>query len=793
MSYNRRSFIKISSVAGAGVALSPKLSSGLKSFFKEEKKSLKESDYTKVPTVCEVCFWNCAGWVYKDKEDNIRKVIGNDIDPHSNGRLCPRGTGGLGMYYDDDRLKTPLIRVEKDGKQSYKKATWEEAFDVIEKNMKGIAKKYGKESMGLLFHGKTGPHFEHLFKAWGSDTMGEPAGAQCLITREAGFIATYGAGLASPEPTDVRNTDCLVLIGNHIGENMHNGHVQEVSTLIDRGGTIITVDPRFSTVASHSTKWLPIKPSTDMALLLAWMHVLIKEKLYDVDYVNQYTYGLEELTAHVQKYSPEWAESITTIPAQDIYKTARMMGAASPRTIVHPGRHTAWYGDDTQRTRAIAILNALLGSWGRKGGFYFPEAVKLPKEKHPPFPKPRWSWRDISVQKHKMAIMGITNEILDHALPEYKGPFKVKGLFIAATNPLQSIPDEAKIKRALDNQEFIVVVDTMPSEITGYADVVLPEATYLERLDHIRKSHHRSPNIALRYPAKKPKYDSKPGWWIAREIGLRLGLHDFYEWEDFEEVLDWQLKQVGSSMEEMKKVGVKHFPRKTAMYLEDGEEYWFNTNTGKIELFSTDFEEWGYDPMPKYKSHGEAPGGFLRLIYGRLPMHTFGRTLNNPNLNDLKKEPSLWINPKIARLNGIENGQEVWLQNPKGKVSSFPVKVRITERIRHDSVFLPHGFGNKGRIMVDGEVQEMSRTYGRGISDAEMISKIEIDPETGGTGMRNNFVMLLTEKPKPVKKKALKKDAKSKAVKKSEKKETKKKDSLTDKKNKNLTKKEHKS
>ena len=748
MSYNRRSFIKISGVAGAGVALSPKLSGAFQSFFKEEDTHLLESDAIKVPTVCEVCFWNCAGWVYKDKEDKIRKVIGNDIDPHSNGRLCPRGTGGLGMYYDEDRLKTPLIRVEKDGKQVFKKATWEEAFDVIEKNMKAIEKKYGKESMALLFHGKTGPHFEHLFKAWGSDTMGEPAGAQCLITREAGFIATYGAGLASPEPVDVRNADCLVLIGNHIGENMHNGHVQEVSTLIDRGGKIITVDPRFSTVASHSTEWLPIKASTDIALLLAWMNVIINEKLYDADYVKQYTYGFDELKAHVQKYTPEWAEGITTIPANDIYKTARMMGGSSPRTIVHPGRHTAWYGDDTQRTRAIAILNALLGAWGRKGGFYFPEKVKLPKESHPPFPKPRWSWRDISLQKHKLAIMGITNEIFDHAVPEYKGPFKVKGMFFAATNPIQSIPGEDKIKRAIANQEFVVVVDTMPSEITGYADVVLPEATYLERLDHIRTSHHRTPNIALRYPAKKPKYDTKAGWWIAREIGLRLGLQKFYEWEDFEEVLDWQLKQVGSSMEEMKKVGVKHFERKTPMYLEDGEEYWFNTNTGKIELYSTDLAEWGYDPMPVYKSHGEAPGGFLRLIYGRLPMHTFGRTLNNPYLADLKNEPVLWVNPKVAKIYGIENGQEVWLQNPKGKVSSFGIKVRITERIRHDSVFLPHGFGNKGKIMVDGEVQEMSRTYGRGISDAEMIHKIEIDPETGGTGMRNNFVTILTEKPK---------------------------------------------
>ncbi len=744
---NRRDFIKISGTAAAGLAVAPPLSGIFSGLWDKENPPLLENQAVKTPTVCEVCFWNCAGWVYKDQSGKIRKIIGNENDPHSNGRLCPRGTGGLGMYYDEDRLKKPLIRTEKNGKQVFREASWEEALDLVSKKMKEIDRKYGKESMALLFHGKTGPHFEHLFKAWGSQTMGEPAGAQCLIAREAGFIATYGAGLASPEPTDVRHTDCLVLIGNHIGENMHNGHVQDVSDLIDRGGTIITVDPRFSTMAAHSTKWLPIKPSTDLALLLAWMHVIINEELYDKKYVETYTYGFDLLKDHVQKYTPEWAESITTIPAGDIIETARMMGAASPRVIIHPGRHTAWYGDDTQRSRAIAILNALLGSWGRKGGFYFPEKVKLPREPHPPFPKPKWTWKDISRGEHKLAIMGITNEIIDHALPEYDGPYKVKGLFIAATNPLQSIPPQEKVLRALNNVEFVVVVDTMPSEIAGYADVVLPEATYLERLDHIRNSHHRQPNLALRYPAVKPKYETKPGWWIAREIGLRLGLHDFYEWEDFEEVLDWQLKQVGSSLEELKKVGVKYFPRKTPLYLNEDEPYWFNTNTGKIELYSTDFAAWGYDPMPVYKDHGDPPPGYLRLIYGRLPMHTFGRTINNPNLFELRQEPRLWVHPKVARLYGLTNGQEVWLQNPKGKVSSFSIKVRITERIRHDSVFLPHGFGNKGKIVTEkGEIKQ-TRAYGRGILDSEMIYNIEKDPITGGTGLRNNFVKILTEKP----------------------------------------------
>ncbi len=745
---NRRDFIKISGTATAGMAMASPLAGIWETFFPEENKPLLENEAVKTPTVCEVCFWNCAGWTYTDKEGHIRKIIGNENDPHSNGRLCPRGTGGLGMYFDEDRLKTPLIRVKgKNGKSEFREATWEEAFDVIVKGMKEIERKYGKESLALIYHGKTGPHFKHLLQYWGSNTNAKPASAQCLITREAGFIATFGASISSPEPVDIENTECLVLIGSHYGENMHNGTVQEISKLIDRKGTIITVDPRFSTMAAHSTKWLPIKPSTDLALLLAWMNVIINEELYDKEYVEKYTFGFDLLKDHVQKYSPEWAASVTTLNASDIYETARMMAAASPRVIIHPGRHTAWYGDDTQRTRAIAILNAILGSYGRKGGFYFPEKVKLPAHPHPPLPKPKWTYKDLSKEKHKMAFAGITNDIIKHALPEYKGPYKIKGMFIVASNILQSVPQRDKVIRALQNQDLVVVVETMPVEITGYADVILPEATYLERVDDIRTSQNKIPNIALRYPAVKPRWNTKPGWWIAREIGIRLGLKDYYTWENYEEVLDWQLKQVGSSLEEMKKIGVKHFPRKTPMYLNEDEPYWFNTNTGKIELYSTDFAEWGYDPLPVYRDHGDPPPGYLRLIYGRVPMHTFGRSINTPHLFELKKEPLLWVHPKVAKIYGITNGQEVWLKNKNGKVSAFSVKVRVTERIRHDSVFLPHGFGHNSKIKVGDEIIELSRANGRGIADSELIDEVLIDPETGGTGMRNNFVTILTENP----------------------------------------------
>ena len=131
-------------------------------------------------------------------------------------QTCPRGTGGVGMYADNDRLKTPLIRTKIDGKDTYREATWEEALDLIASKMKGIKEKYGAESMALLKHGSPGSHLEHLFKAFGSDTIAEPAYAQCRGPRETGFGLTFGAWIGSPEPTDIRDTKCLVLIGSHM-------------------------------------------------------------------------------------------------------------------------------------------------------------------------------------------------------------------------------------------------------------------------------------------------------------------------------------------------------------------------------------------------------------------------------------------------------------------------------------------------------------------------------------------------------------------------------------------------
>jgi thiosulfate reductase/polysulfide reductase chain A len=740
----RREFIKISATGVGATALGLQALNvkGFDLFGKEDEVgAVSDEDMTPYPTYCEVCFWKCAGWTYVDKKGRIRKVIGNKNDPHCHGRLCPRGTGGIGMYYDEDRLKHPLIRETRtDGSQYFRKASWDEALDKVAGKMKEIKEKYGPESFGLFNHGTPGGHLEHLLRAYGSETNAEPAFAQCRGPRSVAYFATFGAYIGSPENTDIRDTRCLVLIGSHIGENMHNSQVQEMSQAIDNKATIITVDPRLSTAASKSAYWLPIKPATDIALLLAWIHVLIYEEIYNKEFVEKYTFGFDHLKEHVKDMTPEWAYGITTIEPELIRRTAREMAGAAPAVVIHPGRHVVWYGDDTQRERAMAILTALLGAWGKRGSLFLSEGLSVPHFPQPEYPEPEWTWRDLHGDKYKLATMGVTTEILKASIPRLGYKHQVKAWLVGGTNLPLSMPDKKLFKEAAESVEFIAVMDTMPMEVTGYADVVLPEATYLERYDFIRSAPNRQPSIALRMPATKPKYESKPGWWIAKQIGERLGLHEYFNYDDYSEVLDWQFKQLGTSLEEMKKIGVKVFPRDTGpLYLAEGEDFEFNTSTGKVELYSLDLADAGFDPMPVYTPHPEPPANYYRLIYGRAPMHTFSRTSNNHNLWDLMKENDIWINPKIADMWELKDGDMIWTKNQDGVVSEFPVKVRVTERIRWDSVYMVHGFGHSDK--------KLSRAYGRGASDETMITNVMVDPIMGGTGMRGNFVTFLKEKP----------------------------------------------
>lgn len=731
-SISRRRFLKIS---GATIATAAILTGASKTLVKGADKLNKEKvkGIKTIPTYCDLCFWKCGAIAYL-KDGELWKVEGNPLDPLSKGRLCPRGTGGVGAHYDEDRLKTPLIRKNLRGEEKWVEVTWDEAFDFIADKMNKIKNEYGPEAVALFSHGIGGNFIKHLLRAYGSPNETAPSFAQCRGPREVGFELTFGEVVGSPERTDIENTKCLVLIGSHLGENMHNTQVQEFSHAVQNGASIIVVDPRFSVAASKAKFYLPIKPGTDLALLLAWMSVIVREKLYDVEYVNKYGHGFDKFAAEVSQYTPEWAYIETGIEPEVIVETALEMARYKPATLVHPGRHVTWYGDDAQRSRAIALLNALLGSWGRKGGFYVPYSYSIPKYPYPPYPELKKEPLDNPNGKYPFA----TGEQISTGIREATitgKPYPIKGWFIYGTNLIQALPNRDETIKAIQNLDLMVVVDVIPSEIAGWADVVLPESVYLERYDDLNTSPFKEGFVGIRQPVIDEPNDQKPNWWIAKKLADKLGLGQYFPWKDIEEYLDTRLKAAGLSLDELKKTGIIKAPEKP-IYFEDGVEPEFPTPSGKIEFYSDQLAEAGFDPVPRYTKHEQPPEGYFRLLYGRAPVHTFSKTQSNPLLRDMMNENELWINADIAAKIGLKNGQKVRLRNQDG-VLSDPIKVKATERIRKDCVYMVHGFGQKSR--------QLRSTYKKGASDAELITKYNTDPLMGGTAMNVNFVTIESE------------------------------------------------
>jgi thiosulfate reductase/polysulfide reductase chain A len=318
--YSRREFIKISGMGLGGLAAAGSIF-GFLSKAAAAGNTAASAEILRTPTYCEMCTFKCAGWVYQ-ADGEPWKIIGNEADQHCYGRMCTKGSAGMGAYNDPDRLKTPLIRTQERGKQVFREATWDEALDYIAVGLKKIAKEHGPETVALFTHGSGGSFFKQLLKAYGSDNIAAPSYSNCRGPRKEAYLLTFGDAIDSPENTDMKDSKCIVLIGSHIGENTHSAQVNEFAEAIRNGAGIITVDPRFSVAASKSKYWLPIRPGTDMARLLAWIHVIIEEELYDKDYVNKYATGFDELKEAVKNNTPEWAYPITSIKPGLIRETA---------------------------------------------------------------------------------------------------------------------------------------------------------------------------------------------------------------------------------------------------------------------------------------------------------------------------------------------------------------------------------------------------------------------------------------------------------------------------------------
>ena len=769
MPMNRRSFLKAGTagVVGAGAVAATVEATAVAAATDtaEHPRDIAPQPSKLVNTICGVCFWKCGVTAEVGADGTLLHLRGNPKHPMSRGRLCPRGVGGIGMHEDSDRLTFPQIRSGRRGEGLFKRASQDEAFAEAGRLLKEVVDKHGPGALAIMTHGPSEAHFGHLASAIGTPHHTHPAYDQCKGPREVGFKLTFGHELKSPEPLDIENTDCLVLIGSHLGENMHNLQVQEFVTARTRGAKVIVVDPRRSTAAEKAHAWLPIKPGTDIALLLAWIHILIRDNLIDRDFIDQHCSGFDELAEHVRSATPEWAAKQTDLDAAEILRSAHLIGKAGPHVVFHPGRHVVWYGNDTQRSRAIAILTAITGSWGARGGYYLPHKLKIPSIHQaypdmPPYPKMA-ERRDPG---YPFGIAGNVNGIRQATLEG-----KIKAWIVAGSNLITSLPAQQETIAAIHKLDALVVVDILPTEITTYADVLLPAATYLERPDPLVATPNRDPYVAIPQPATEPIGESDCECYLAMGIGKAMGLGQYCPKDclaDFQrriiEVYNNKHPHQPVDFEQLKRDGVVVFDDGRPIYRDglglgpDGTgragrklsfpDFDGKPGANKVKLYSKDLEKaWreklekgedptGFEPLPTYFAPRQGPPGHVRLTYGRSPVHSFGRTQNTPVLHGREPENTLWASPKVAASYGVKDGDRVEVINQDG-VREGPIKLYVTARMRDDAVYMTHGHGHNSR--------QLTRAYRKGADDSKLISSYVLDPLSGGTAMRVNFVRLV--------------------------------------------------
>ena len=715
----RRRMLKLSGAFSAG-CLAGAMGKGVNAFAGQTPPKAA-SGITSKFSACDMCFNKC-GLIVRVKDGVVQKLDPNPEYLKSRGMLCARGNAGIRQLYDPDRLKYPLLRKGDRGDGKWQRLTWNQALDLAAEKMQAIADKYTRCGMLFMAGTDTQSTFVHHFaEAFGSYNILSHE-SNCLISRNRAFLDTFGV---VPTP-DTLNCKYLLMPGANRFEALVTPDSIDIMTAMENGCKLVVLDPRHTKTAALASEWHAIRPGTDMAFFLAMAHVIVKEELYDKEFVKLKTHGFEKLKAHVEKYTPEWAAAECDIAARDIRRMSREIAAAAPAAMVYPGRRSSDYEDSTQIRRAFAIVNALLGNWDRKGGLTLPLKIKtgsIPFEA-PFYEKNPEDRVDAGAAKMMFAEEGSFKHTRDAVIAGK--PYPIKGWMTYKTNPMQTGANRAKTIEMISKLDFMMTVDITMSDTAWMADLVLPAPSYLERFDPVSSFQGSSAcsGIVIRDQVVKPMFESRPVFWIVKELAKRLDLAEHFEFtmEDYRKAQLEKLPQVAKSLAE---IGVYNEVRPTH-HIHGGKA--FRTKSQKIELYVDRYKEKGVDPLPVYRAPKPVPEGMFRMVVGRNAFISQSASTNNLLLCELQTENSLWIHPEPAARLGISYGDYVVVESPAGKGK---LKAKVTRETRPDTVYMDSGYG----VLSKG----LTNIYGKGACIAEVLQD-KADEVTGNMAMHETFV-----------------------------------------------------
>jgi anaerobic dimethyl sulfoxide reductase subunit A len=656
-------------------------------------------------------------------------------------RACARGRAYRKEVYSADRLRFPLKRIGARGEGQFERISWGEALDKVAAELTRVKETYGPTAIwGHTYSGQVGRALSDgiitlrnlLEKFGGYTTIWGNASA------DGGFWAshaTYGTLRTAHDRDDLLNSRFILIWGLDPATSVASTNTSFcLAQAKEAGARIVVVDPRYSTTAAvFADEWIPIKPSTDTAMMLAMAHVMITENLHDQEFLDRYTVGFEKFREYLTGMedgvpkTPTWAEAKTGVPADIIVSLAREYATTKPATIIAgwaPGRTAC----GEQYHRAASVLQAMTANIGIHGGGAAgcDRGIIGPPHHHELPDGATYEEQLIALDPaphHAFAphICHIWDAILKGTAGGY--PSDIKMAYIIVSNPLSSFPNINKGVEALKKLEFIVVHERFMTATARFADILLPVVTNWERSDFSRPWHNGQWFI-YQNKAIEPLFEARTDWHIFRDLAHRLHIDepllDLPEEEAIRAVVQGSadatvvsatagvvatgykdVREAIPDFEKFKKEGVHKMERAAPMVafkkqIEDPKNNPFPTPSGKIEIFCqriADLKNPDIPPIPKYADPVEGPEDLLRkkfplqliTIHPKMRAHScFG---NIPWLSELDPQ-SLWISIKDAKARGIKNGEKVRVFNDRGEAI---VPAKVTQRIMPGVVGLSEG------------------------------------------------------------------------------------------------------
>jgi len=655
-----------------------------------------------VKSICNLCRVNCGINVHVEN-NKILKVERMEEHPLKMPppEVCLKPLGIPEWVHSKDRILRPLRNI----KGEFREIGWNEAFSILTDNLSRIKEKYGAKSLVVHF----GTPFiatqtEKVARRF-NDLYGTPnytsGSSFCFYGRVMGYSLTSGSFMT---PNYGGESKCMIIWGNNPKESTPL-QTYGISKAKKEGAKLIVVDPRKIPLAKQADLFLQVRPGADGALALSMLHMIIKENLYDKEFVERWTVGFDDLVKHVQPFTPEWAENITWVKADTIRKVARTYATSKPASL-SLGISIEHQTNGIQTIRAIAILIAITGNLDVAGGNTYPSK--------------RLNQTNLRIGEVQEESIGAQYPIFSIFTKETTAcpasevalrgkPYPIKALIVHGSNPTLTWPNTNKFLSARDKLEFVAVIDLFLTDTAKIADLVLPATTFLERMDLREYRAQALSLVAVTEKAIEPLGESMEDWKIWAELGRRMGFEKYFPWQQTEDLFEYLLEQSGVTLEQLKKNpgGIFYAKREFRKYLKEG----FNTPSGKVEVFCERLKEYGYEALPAYHEPAESPlstpdtySQYPLILITGARINPFYHTMlrNIPVLRRHMPEPLIEIHPDTAAPLGIADGDWVKVESLRG---SIRIKAVLSPDIHPNVVSIPHGWTEANANLLTDDME----------------------------------------------------------------------------------------